>query len=88
MLMGVDSHVGGLFELEQLVGPDHHLDYFKGAVVILESEIPLCLDDFIVAPPHSMVTIINPPQLGLCPGVPLSNAARGPYFFGNFLQAD
>ena len=78
--MGVDFQVGGLLDLEQLVGPDHHFVYFKGAAVLCESEILLCLDDFIAVTPHSMGTITIPPQLGLCPEASLSNVARGPYF--------
>ena len=69
-----------LFDLEQLVSLDPHLVYFKGVVVF-----PLCLDDFIVAPPNSMVTITNPPQLALIPEAPFRNPARGPYFLPELL---
>ena len=63
-------HLGGFscafFDLEQLVSPDC-LVYFKGVAIFLESELPLCIDSFIVALPYSLVTITNPFQLGLQP---------------------
>ena len=86
--MGVNFQVGSLFDLEQWVSPDCHLVYFKGAAVLLESKIPVWLDDFIVTPPYSMVTITNLPQLVLHPAAPFSDAARGPYFLLEFLWAD
>ena len=30
-------HASSLFDAEQLVGPHHHLVYFKGAIVLIES---------------------------------------------------
>ena len=78
--MWVDFWMSAFFDLEQLVSSDHHLVYFKGIVIFLESELPLSLDDFIVAFPYSMVTITNLFQMGLWPEATFSNAARGPYF--------
>ena len=78
--MWVDFWVSGFFDWEQLVNPDCHLVYFKAVVNFLESKILLCLDDFIVTLPYSMVTITNPFQQGLQPEATLSDAARGPYF--------
>ena len=54
MLMGVDFCVGNLFDPQQLLGPDCHFAHFKGGVVFSESEILHCLDNFIVAPPHTV----------------------------------
>ena len=83
-------HMGGLFSkwllwLGQLVSPVFHLVYFKGVMIFLESELPLCLDDFIVALPYSMVTITNLFHLGLWPEATLSNAARGLHFLPTLL---
>ena len=57
--------MSGFFDLEQLFGPDHHLVYFKGVAIFLESELLLCLDNFIVALLYSLATITNLFQLGL-----------------------
>ena len=62
--------------IEQLVSLDYHLVYFKGVTIFLESNPPLCLDDFIVALPYSLVTITNPFKLGFQPEATLSDVAR------------
>ena len=86
VLPGVDVlHVGCLFNPEQLVSSDHHFVHYKGAVVLIESDIPLCLDSFVVAPPYSMVTITSVPQQGLLPETPLSRATRGLCLFAEHL---
>ena len=85
LIHGVEFWVSGFFDLEQLVSPDYYLVYFKGAAVFLECEIPLCLDDFIVAPPYIMVTITSLLKLGLWPEATLSSAARGQHFLLEFL---
>ena len=54
-------------------------------LIFLKSELPLCLDDFMVAPPYSLVAMINSLQLGLQPEATLSNATRGPYFLPELL---
>ena len=78
-------YIGHLLNPEQLVSSDHNFVHFKGAVVLIESEILFCLDDFLVAPLHSVATITNLPQLGLLPEAPLSKATRGWHLFVELL---
>ena len=51
--------MSGFFDSKQLVGSDHHLFYLKGGVIFLESELPLCPDDFMVTSLYSLVAITN-----------------------------
>ena len=50
-------------------------------MIFLESEFPLCLDDFIVTLLYSLMTITNPFQLGFWPEATLSDFAKGPNLF-------
>ena len=85
----VDFQVSGFLDLEQLVSPDCPLVYFKESVIFLESDLPLCFDDFIVVLPYSIVPITNSFPLGLQPESTLSDAAAGTdTFFQNFLQVE
>ena len=80
--------IGHLFNLEQLISLDHHFVHFKGAVVLIEHEIPFCLDDFIVAPPHSVVTITNPPNVVLFQRSHLARLQEAYTFLWSFLWVD
>ena len=80
MLTGVEVlHIGGLFDPELLVSSDHHPTHFKGAVVLIMSEILLCSDDFVITFPHCLVTTTDLFQLGVPPGSMLTRTARGPH---------
>ena len=84
--MWVDFRVCSFFDSKQLFGPVHHLVSFKGVVIFLESEIPLCLDDLIVTLPYNLANITNPFQLGLPnQSQPLVMLQEAQTFFQNFL---
>ena len=78
-------HMGGFqvssfFDSEQLVSLTIILFTSKELWSSLRASSYSCLDDFVVAPPYSMGTIIDLFQLGLWPEATLSDVARGPYF--------
>ena len=69
--------MGDLFDAKQLIGLNSHVVHFIRGAVSLESNFPLCLDDFMVTLSDSLVAIPSSLQLDLIPeGVP-SNAAGG-----------
>ena len=80
MLLRIDvSHISSLFDVEQLVGPHHHLVHLKGAIVLIESESLFCFDNSVVTPLHSLMTFANPCHLGHLTKALPSEAARCPH---------
>ena len=78
----------GLLDAEQLDGLHSHLAYIKGAIVLIESEFPLCLDNSEVTPPHSLTHFASLHHLGHLPKLPPGDSASphllAEFFVGNF----
>ena len=89
VIPGVDVFcIGHLFDSDQLVGSDHHPAHFKGTVVLIKSEIPLCFDGLVVASPHCLVTTAYLLQLGIPLESLLCGTAGGLNLLWHFLQVD
>ena len=54
-------------------------------MIFHDSKFLICLDDFIVTLPYSLVTITNLFQLGLQPEATLSDFEKGPSLFPELL---
>ena len=89
MLPGIDVVcISNLFNLQQLVGSDHHPSYFEGAVVLVKSGILLGFDSLSVTSLHCLATAANPLQLGIPPESLLRGTAGSPTFLQNFQWVD
>ena len=78
MLLSIDFIcIGSLFDRKQLVGLHCHHGHLKGAVVHTDSTFPLCFDNFIVTPIHSLSAFINLCHLGHLSKALSSKSARG-----------
>ena len=72
--------VGSLFKLKWLVSSGSDLVPLKRGAIFLKSDLPLCLDDFMVTLPYGLVTKLYSLQLGLRPEAAPNNAVGGSYF--------
>ena len=73
----VDFQVGSIFDLKQWVGSDSHLVYFERGAISLESDLLLCLDNFMVTFPYNQATTLYSLQLSLRQNAAPSYAAGG-----------